>query len=89
MGDDPHIVAGVICDTDRLATPRHAPPTSSAPYWRQLMRMPILSYFLVVGTILFGVLVLVSNQIEPKPPQVSQTVVQRRSKRRQNRRNRE
>ena len=35
------------------------------------MRMPILSYFLVVGTILFGVLVLVSNQ---KPPQVSQMV---------------
>jgi hypothetical protein len=38
------------------------------------MRMPILSYFLVVGTALFGVLVLVSNQIEPKPLQVSQMV---------------
>ncbi|HEX4987906.1 MAG TPA: hypothetical protein VFW91_03945 [Candidatus Binatia bacterium] len=38
------------------------------------MRMPILSYFLVVGTALFGVLVLISNQIEPKPLHVTQTV---------------
>ena len=39
------------------------------------MRMPVLSYFLVdAGTVLFGVLVLVSNQFEPKPLPVSQTV---------------
>jgi hypothetical protein len=38
------------------------------------MRMPIFSYFLVVGTVLFGVLVLVSNQIEPKPLHVTQTM---------------
>ena len=36
------------------------------------MQMPIFSYFLVVGTILFGILVLVSNQLEPKPLRVSQ-----------------
>jgi hypothetical protein len=28
------------------------------------MRMPILAYFLVVGAMLFGGLVLVSNQLE-------------------------
>jgi len=38
------------------------------------MRMPILSYFLVVGVALFGVLTLVSNRIEPKPLPVTQTV---------------
>ena len=38
------------------------------------MRMPILSYFLAVGTALFGVLVLVSNQLEPKPLRVSQKI---------------
>jgi hypothetical protein len=38
------------------------------------MQMPIFSYFLVVGTILFGVLDLVSNQFEPKPLRVSQKV---------------
>jgi len=38
------------------------------------MRMPILSYFLVGGTILFGGLVLVSSQLESKPLPVSQTV---------------
>ena len=38
------------------------------------MRMPILSYFLVAGTALFGALVLVSNQMQPMPLQVSQTV---------------
>jgi hypothetical protein len=36
--------------------------------------MPILSYFLVVGTVLFGGLVLVSNRLEPKPLPVSQTI---------------
>ena len=36
------------------------------------MQMPIFSYFLVVGTILFGVLALMSNQFEPKPLRVSQ-----------------
>jgi hypothetical protein len=36
--------------------------------------MPILSYFLVVGTVLFGMLVLVSNRLEPTPLQVSQMV---------------
>jgi hypothetical protein len=38
------------------------------------MRMPILSYFLVVGTVLFGGLVLVSSQLESKPLPVSQRV---------------
>ena len=38
------------------------------------MRMPILSYFLIVGTALFGVLSLVSNRIEPKPLPVTQTI---------------
>ena len=38
------------------------------------MRMPILSYFLIVGSALFGVLPLVSNQIEPKPLPVPQAV---------------
>lgn len=38
------------------------------------MRMPILSYFLIVGTALFGVLTLVSNRIEPKPLPVTQTI---------------
>jgi hypothetical protein len=44
----------------------------AAFYWRPPMQMPIFSYFLVVGTILFGILVLVSNQLEPKPLRVSQ-----------------
>ena len=38
------------------------------------MRMPILSYFLIVGAALFGVLSLVSNRIEPKPLPVTQTI---------------
>jgi len=38
------------------------------------MRMPILSYFLIVRTALFGVLTLVSNRIEPKPLPVTQTI---------------
>ncbi len=38
------------------------------------MRMPILSYFLIVGTALFGVLTLVGNRIEPKPLPVTQTI---------------
>jgi len=38
------------------------------------MRMPILSYFLIVGTALFGVLSLVSNRIEAKPLPVTQTI---------------
>jgi hypothetical protein len=36
--------------------------------------MPILSYFLVVGAVLFGGLVLVSTRLEPKPLPVTQTV---------------
>jgi hypothetical protein len=44
----------------------------AAFYWRPPMQMPIFSYFLVVGTILFGILVLVSNRLEPKPLRVSQ-----------------
>jgi hypothetical protein len=31
------------------------------------MRMPILAYFLDVGTVLFGGLVLVSTKLESKP----------------------
>lgn len=38
------------------------------------MRMPILAYFLVMGTILFGGLVLVSSQLESKPLAVSQRI---------------
>ena len=38
------------------------------------MRMPILSYFLVAGTILFGGLILLSSQLEIKPLPVSQTI---------------
>ncbi|HVQ78448.1 MAG: hypothetical protein WBE94_25360 [Pseudolabrys sp.] len=38
------------------------------------MRMPILSYFLIVGAALFGALTLVSNRIEPKPLPVTQTI---------------
>lgn len=38
------------------------------------MSMPIFSYFLVVGATLFGVLALVSNQLEPKPLRVSQKI---------------
>ena len=38
------------------------------------MRMPVLSYFLVVGILLFGGLVLVSSRLESKPLPVSQTI---------------
>jgi hypothetical protein len=38
------------------------------------MRMPILAYFLVVGAMLFGGLVLVSNQLESDPMAVTQMV---------------
>ena len=38
------------------------------------MRMPILAYFLVMSTILFGGLVLVSSQLEFKPLPVSQRI---------------
>jgi hypothetical protein len=38
------------------------------------MRMPILSYFLVVGIALFGGLVLVSSELESKPLPVSQRI---------------
>jgi hypothetical protein len=38
------------------------------------MRMPILTYILVVGAVLFGGLVLVSSQLESKPLPVSQRV---------------
>jgi len=40
----------------------------------KLMRIPILAYFLVVGTILFGGLVLVSSQLESRPIPVSQRI---------------
>ena len=38
------------------------------------MRMPILSYFLVIGAVLFGGLFLVSSQLESKPLLVSQKI---------------
>jgi hypothetical protein len=38
------------------------------------MRMPILSYFLIAGIVLFGGLVLVSSQLESKPLPVSQRI---------------
>ena len=40
----------------------------------ELMRMPILSYFLVAGIFLFGGLVLVSSELESKPLPVSQKI---------------
>jgi hypothetical protein len=36
--------------------------------------MPILSYFLLIGTILIGGLLLVSSQLESKPLPVSQRI---------------
>jgi len=38
------------------------------------MQMPILTYFLVVGTALFGALVLVTSQLESKLLPVTQTI---------------
>jgi hypothetical protein len=38
------------------------------------MRMPLLSYFLVAGIVLFGGLILVSSQLESKPLPVSQRI---------------
>jgi hypothetical protein len=38
------------------------------------MRMPILTYFLVIGVLLFGGLVLASSQLESKPLPVSQRI---------------
>ena len=38
------------------------------------MRMPILSYFLLAGAVLFGGLILVSSQLESKPLPVSQRI---------------
>jgi hypothetical protein len=37
------------------------------------MRMPVFYYFLVCGPALFGVLLLASNHMEPRPMAVSQT----------------
>ena len=37
------------------------------------MRMPIFGYFLVAGTVLFGVLALVGSELETKSMPVSQT----------------
>ena len=62
----------MICDTDRLAATHINSLFNSV--WSQAMRMPILSYFLVAGTILFGGLVLISSQLEVKPLPVSQTI---------------
>ena len=71
-----NFVAGVICSTD--------PPDAPDPYFERQadrpllgersMRMPLLSYFLVAGTVLFGALILVGDKLEPKPLPVSQTV---------------
>jgi hypothetical protein len=44
------------------------------PQQETSMRMPILAYFLVVGTVLFGGLVLLSTQLESKPLPVSQRI---------------
>jgi hypothetical protein len=38
------------------------------------MRMPILSYFIVAGIVIFGGLILVSSQLESKPLPVSQRI---------------
>ena len=68
-------VADVIYSTDLGITFRpilrlETEPCRESP----IMRMPVLSYFLIVGTALFGVLTLVSNRIEPKPLPVTQTI---------------
>ena len=70
-----NFVAGVICSTDRSTPPIHIWSTTDGPLlgeWSMLM--PLLSYFLVAGTVLFGALVLVGNKLEPKPLPVSQMV---------------
>jgi hypothetical protein len=66
----------VIYSTDRSTPLIHIPNTKlMGPCWeRQSMRMPVLSYFLVAGAVLFGVMVLVGNKLEPKPLPVSQMV---------------
>jgi hypothetical protein len=66
----------VIYSTDRSTPLIHIPNTKLMDLCqeRRSMRMPVLSYFLVAGTILFGVLVLVGNKLEPKPLPVSQMV---------------
>jgi len=70
-----NFVAGVIHSTDRLASLIHRPNAKVMGLLGDtLMRMPVLSYFLVAGTVLFGVLVLAGNKLEPKPLPVTQTV---------------
>jgi hypothetical protein len=38
------------------------------------MRMPILGYFVVIGTILLGALALVSSELDSRPLPVSQSI---------------
>lgn len=37
------------------------------------MRMPILGYFVVIGTVLLGAIALVGSELESKPLPVTQT----------------
>ena len=71
-----NFVAGVICSTDRLTPLIHiSKHQADEPLLGDgRCECPVLSYFLVAGTVLFGVLVLVSNKFEPKPLPVSQMV---------------
>ena len=62
----------VICNTDCQAAPSHISNRISSG--DITMRMPILTYFLVVSVILFGGMRLVSSQLEAKPLPVSQRI---------------
>jgi hypothetical protein len=65
------------CGVDRQFTnPAQAGSLSPAAKGlsEKSMRMPILSYFLVAGIVLFGGLILVSSQLESKPLPVSQRI---------------
>ena len=62
----------VICETDCI---------NGLSYYldkkfvlEKLMRMPLLTYFLVIGVLLVGGLILVSSQLESKPLPVSQRI---------------
>ena len=64
----------MIHNTDCLAVLRHYFNTAFMSPLEKSMRMPIVSYFLVVGLLLFGGLILVSSELESKPLAVSQTI---------------
>src|SRR5262249_35231276 len=69
-------VAYVICDTDRWTPLSHNPIYELTPSWRnsRCACQFCLTFFLVIGTVLFGGLILVSSQLESKPLPVSQRI---------------